>query len=63
MKVGIFNKAEKLNYAEKWNNTSTNSKSACMSVAQYLMTHITQEKTLNQTIYQICGSYNILCLD
>ena len=38
-----------------------NSQSACMSVAQHLMTHITQEKTLNQTIFQICGSY-ILCL-
>ena len=56
MKVRIFNKAEKLN------NILTNSQSACMSVSQHLMTHITQEKTLNQTIIQICGDY-ILCLD
>ena len=39
-----------------------NSQSACMSVVQHLMTHINQEKTLNQTIFQICGSY-ILSLD
>ena len=56
MKVKIFDKAEKLN------NISTNSQSACMSVAQDLMAHITEEKTLNQTIFLICGSY-ILCLD
>ena len=56
MKVKIFDKAEKLN------NISTNSQSTCMSVAQDLMAHITEEKTLNQTIFLICGSY-ILCLD
>ena len=41
-----------------------NSQSACMSVAQHqhLITHLTQEKTLNQTIFQVSGSY-ILCLD
>ena len=61
MKVKLFNKAEKLNNAQKLNNILTNSQSACMSVSQHLMTHITQEKTLNQTIIQICGSYN-LCL-
>ena len=38
------------------------SQSACMSVAKHLMTHLNQEKTLNQTIFQICESY-ILCLD
>ena len=56
MKVRISNKAEKVN------NILTNSQSACMSVAQHLMTQITQENTLNQTIFQICGSY-IPCLD
>ena len=48
--------------AEKMNNIWTNSQSVNMSVAQHLMTHVTQEKTLNQTIFQICGRY-ILCLD
>ena len=44
MKVRIFNKTEKLN-AEKINNILTNSQSVHMSIAQHLMTHITQEKT------------------
>ena len=43
----IFNKTEKLNNAEKMNNILTNSQSIHMSVAKHLMTHITQEKTLN----------------
>ena len=30
-----------------------NSQTACMSVAQHLMTYITQEKNLNQTIFKI----------
>ena len=47
MKVKIFNKTEKLNNAEKMNNILTNSQSIHMSVAKHLMTHITQEKTLN----------------
>ena len=53
---------EKLDNAEKINNILTNSHSVYMSVAQHLKTHITQEKTLNQTIFQIYGSC-ILFLD
>ena len=52
MKVRIFNKTEKLNNAEKMNNIWTNIQSVNMSVAQHLMTHVTQEKTLNQKIFK-----------
>ena len=31
--------------------------SACMPVTQHRITHLTQEKALNQIIIQICGSY------
>ena len=41
--VWIFNKAEKLNNAEKIDNILTNSQSAHMSVAQHLMTHNSRE--------------------
>ena len=45
MKDRIFNMIEKLDNAEKINNILTNSQSVHMSIAQHLMTHITQEKT------------------